>query len=78
MQGYHGENYPGNSKEILKNWKHGTQDIKMAGPFANLVCILNTFTPKSLVSWPRHHLRTLLHNNKLLIEKLLSLQLFTI
>ena len=44
MQGYHNENYPGNSKEILKNWKHGTQDIKMAGPFAYLGCILNTFT----------------------------------
>ena len=44
MQGYHNENYPGNSKEILKSWKHGTQNIKMPGPFAYLVCILNTFT----------------------------------
>ena len=32
MQGYYNENYPGNSKEIRQ--KDGTQDIKMAGPFA--------------------------------------------
>ena len=37
MQGYHDENYVENSKEILKSLKHGTQDIKMASPFAYLV-----------------------------------------
>ena len=77
MQGYYNENYPGNSKETLKNWKHGTQDIKIAGPFAYLVAYLTHLHPR--VSLPRQrHLRTLLHNNKLLIEKLLLFQLFTI
>jgi hypothetical protein len=47
MPGYHNENYPGNSKEILKSWKYGTQNFKMPGPFAYLVCILNTFTPQT-------------------------------
>ena len=43
---------------------------KIAGPFAYLVAYLTHLHPKPLVSLPRQrHLRTLLHNNKLLIEK---------
>ena len=34
MQEYHDENYVENSKEILKSLKYGTQDIRMARPFA--------------------------------------------
>ena len=44
MQGYHDENYVENSKEILQSPKHGTQDIKMASPFAYLIA-LSTLAP---------------------------------
>ena len=62
MQGYYDENYVENSKEILKSPKHGTQDIKMASPFAYLVAYLAHLHPT--LSRQSH----LLHNNKLLIE----------
>ena len=65
MQGYHDENYVENSKEILKSPKHnpGHQDGKS---FAYLVAYLAHLHP----TLSRHsHLITLLHNNKLLIEK---------
>ena len=65
MQGYHDENYVENSKEILKGLRHGTQDIKMASPFAYLVAYLAHLHPRLS---RQNHLITLLHNNKLLIE----------
>jgi hypothetical protein len=65
MQGYHDENYVENSKEILKSPKHGTQDIRMASPFAYLVAYLAHLHPT--LSRQSH----LLHNNKLLIEKII-------
>ena len=68
MQGYHDENYVENSKEILKSPKHGTQDIKMASPFAYLVAYLAHLHPTLS---RQSHLITLLHNNKLLIEKII-------
>jgi len=53
--------------EELETWNPGHQDGR---PFCILGSILNTFTPQTTVSLPRQrHLRTLLHNNKLLIKK---------
>ena len=68
MQGYHDENYIENSKEILKSLKHETQDIKMASPFASLVAYLAHLHPTLS---RQSHIITSLHNNKLLIEKII-------
>jgi len=63
MQGYHNENYAGNSREILKSQKEPRTSRWQAH------CILGSILEHLHLSLPRQsHLKTLLHNNKLLIK----------